>query len=172
VSPNSEKLQPRKERMTPLRRATAADIASVISLERDVPDLVHWSEQMYRAAFQPGAPERHLWVIEDGGQLRAFLIARFSGAECELENLVVANQHRRRGLGSQLLHALIATARERNLERVLLEVRESNHAARALYAKRGFQENGRRTGYYSQPAEDAILLALSPNCTSADAPNR
>jgi [ribosomal protein S18]-alanine N-acetyltransferase len=127
---------------------------------------------MYRAAFQPGAPERHLWVIEDGGQLRAFLIARFSGAECELENLVVANQHRRRGLASQLLHALIATARERNLERVLLEVRESNQAARALYEQVGFQENGRRNAYYSDPREDGILFTLTLNCTSADAPDR
>jgi ribosomal-protein-alanine acetyltransferase len=127
---------------------------------------------MYRAAFQPGAPERHLWVIEDGGQLRAFLIARFSGAECELENLVVANQHRRRGLASQLLHALIATARERNLERVLLEVRESNQAARPLYEQVGFQENGRRNAYYSDPREDGILFTLTLNCTSADAPDR
>src|SRR6185437_4300009 len=167
-----KKLQPRKERTTHLRRATAADIPSVIALERDVPDLVHWSEQIYQAAFQPGAAERHLWVIEDGGQLRAFLMARFSGAECELENLVVANQHRRRGLASQLLQALIAIARERNLERVLLEVRESKQAARALYEQVGFQENGRRNAYYSDPAEDGILFALTLNCTSADALNR
>jgi ribosomal-protein-alanine N-acetyltransferase len=133
---------------------------------------VHWPEQTYRTAFQPGAPERYLWVIEEGGQLQAFLIARFSAAECELENLVVANQHRRRGLASELLQALIAIARKRKLERVLLEVRESNQAARALYEKAGFEENGRRKTYYTQPPEDAILFALTLNCTSADAANR
>jgi [ribosomal protein S18]-alanine N-acetyltransferase len=137
-----------------------------------VSNLVHWSEQSYKKVFHPGTPERIFLVIEDNGELQAFLVARFSAAECELENLVVADGYRRRGLASQLLQALIEIARERNLQRVLLEVRESNQAARALYAKRGFQENGRRKGYYSQPAEDAILLALSPNCTSADAPNR
>jgi [ribosomal protein S18]-alanine N-acetyltransferase len=157
---------------TPLRRATLADVPSIIVLERSVSNLVHWSEQSYRKVFHPGAPERIFLVIEDNGELQAFLVARFSAAECELENLVVADGYRRRGLASQLLQALIEIARERNLQRVLLEVRESNQAARALYAKRGFQENGRRKGYYSQPAEDAILLALSPNCTSADAPNR
>jgi [ribosomal protein S18]-alanine N-acetyltransferase len=147
-------------------------VPSIIALERSVPDLVHWPEQNYQAAFQPGASERHLWVIEDGGQLQAFLIARFSDAECELENLVVAKQHRRRGLASQLLQTLIATAREHNSDRVLLEVRESNQAARALYANFCFLENGRRKAYYSQPPEDAILLALALNCTSAGAPNR
>jgi hypothetical protein len=36
----------------------------------------------------------------------------------------------------------------------------------------GFQENGRRNAYYSDPAEDGILFALTLNCTSADALNR
>ena len=133
---------------------------------------MHWSEQTYQKAFQPGASERSLWVIEDEGQLQAFLIARFTAAECELENMVVAKQHRRRGLGSQLLRALVASARQRKQGRVLLEVRESNQAARALYKNVGFQENGRRKSYYSQPPEDAILLVLTLNCTSSGAPNR
>jgi ribosomal-protein-alanine N-acetyltransferase len=130
---------------------------------------VHWSEQTYRTVFQTAAPERILWVIEDGA-LQAFLVARFSAADCELENLVVSESQRRRGLASELLLSLIASARERNLERILLEVRESNEGARALYGKLGFQENGRRKGYYRQPPEDAILLALTLNCTSAGAP--
>ena len=133
---------------------------------------MHWSQETYEKVFEPRAPQRRLWVIEDRGQLQAFLIARFSEVECELENLVVANQHRHRGLAFQLLQALVATARERNLERVLLEVRESNQAARSLYEKVGFQENGRRRAYYTQPQEDAILFSLALNCTSADAPNR
>jgi len=122
--------------------------------------------------FQPAAPERGLWVIEDDSKLQAFLVARFGATECELENLVVSESERHRGLASELLLSLIASARERNLERILLEVRESNEAARALYGKLGFQENGRRKAYYRQPPEDAVLLALTLNCTSAGAPNR
>jgi ribosomal-protein-alanine acetyltransferase len=137
-----------------------------------VPDLVHWSEQSYRSVFDPVAPERILWVIEDNGELQAFLAARFSAADCELENLVVAAAYRRRGLASELLQALVANARERKLDRILLEVRESNQAARALYVKLGFQENGRRRGYYPQPQEDAILLTLRLNCTASSAPER
>jgi [ribosomal protein S18]-alanine N-acetyltransferase len=122
--------------------------------------------------FQPGAPDRILWVLEeeDEGALRAFLVARFSAVECELENLVVAATHRRRGFGMQLLKCLIATARQRNVERILLEVRESNTAARALYEKLGFQVTGRRKAYYSHPQEDALMFAL--NCTPSSAPKR
>jgi ribosomal-protein-alanine N-acetyltransferase len=157
---------------TPLRLALPADLPSIIALEREVPGLVHWSEQIYAAVFNLSAPDRNLWVITQDGNLQAFLVARFGATECELENLVVAESQRRRGLASELLRTLIASARERNLDRILLEVRESNQVARALYAKLGFQESGRRKGYYSQPPEDAIVLALTLNCTSAGAPNR
>jgi ribosomal-protein-alanine N-acetyltransferase len=40
---------------------------------------------------------------------------------------------------------------------VLLEVRESNAAAQRLYLSAGFKQTGRRKGYYTRPAEDAIL---------------
>ena len=133
---------------------------------------MHWSEKAYQEVFQPGAPDRILSVIEeeDDGALRAFLIARFSGSECELENLVVAAAHRRRGFGMQLLTSLITTSRQRNVARILLEVRESNMAARALYEKLGFQVNGRRKAYYSHPQEEALMFVL--NCTPSSAPKR
>src|ERR1700692_3632480 len=122
----------------PLRNASPDDIPSILALEREVPSLVHWSEQRYQAVFEPGAPDRVLWVVEDGGSIRGFLVARFTAAECELENLVVAVAHRRRGFGLQLLQSVIAAARQRNVERILLEARESNAGARALSEKGGF----------------------------------
>jgi ribosomal-protein-alanine N-acetyltransferase len=128
---------------------------------------VHWSEQRYQTVFQPGAPDRVLWVVEDDGAIRGFLVARFTAAECELENLAVAVGHRRGGFGLQLVQALIAAARQRNIERILLEARESNVAARALYEKVGFQLTGRRKAYYSHPHEDAFLFAYK--CTASGA---
>jgi [ribosomal protein S18]-alanine N-acetyltransferase len=129
---------------------------------------VHWSEQRYQAVFQPGAPDRVLWVVEDGGSIRGFLVARFTAAECELENLVVAVADRRRCFGLQLVQSLISAASQRHVERILLEVRESNVAARALYDKVGFQLNGRRKAYYSHPEEDALLFALTCTASGAD----
>ncbi|MCU1269125.1 MAG: ribosomal protein S18P -alanine acetyltransferase [Acidobacteriaceae bacterium] len=129
---------------------------------------MHWSEQRYQAVFQPGAPDRVLWVVEDGGSIRGFLVARFTSAECELENLVVAVADRRRGFGLQLVQSLIAAASQRNIERILLEARESNVAACALYEKVGFQLNGRRKAYYSHPEGDALLFALTCTASGAD----
>jgi [ribosomal protein S18]-alanine N-acetyltransferase len=44
---------------------------------------------------------------------------------------------------------------------VLLEVRESNLGARRLYEKLGFSQQGRRSNYYHEPEEDALLLCFS-----------
>jgi ribosomal-protein-alanine N-acetyltransferase len=133
---------------------------------------VHWSEPTYQAIFKTGAAERILWVIEELGELRGFLVARFAPSECELENLVVSADSRRQGWGSSLLQALIAEARARHLERILLEVRPSNPSARALYERFEFRIEGKRKNYYSQPPEDALVMVLTLNCTPPGAPNR
>ena len=46
--------------------------------------------------------------------------------------------------------------------RVLLEVRESNVEARALYAEMGFARLGLRRAYYNEPVESAVVLILDP----------
>ena len=73
-------------------------------------------------------------------------------------NIAVSAAHRREGVGRALLAALLERGREQRLTFLTLEVRQSNAAARALYAQQGFSEVGRRKKYYEKPAEDAILM--------------
>ncbi len=144
-----------------IRQAYAEDIPAILALEKEAPHITHWSEHSYRAVFSQGAPDRAFLVYEHQHELRGFLVARFGPAECELENIVVAEEHRRRGIGSRLLAELVSAARSRRVEKILLEARQSNASARHLYSKFGFVEYGRRKSYYANPAEDAILYALN-----------
>lgn len=155
-----------------IRVACAADVPAMMSLERACPTAAHWSKERYRQIFENAVPgmERLAWVVErsnpekhagKGDQerpaLAGFLVARQTAAEWELENIVVAGDLHRRGLGKRLLDALLAHARDTNSESVFLEVRESNAAARRLYEKAGFKPTGRRKSYYQNPLEDALL---------------
>ena len=64
----------------------------------------------------------------------------------------------REGIGSRILLSLLKEAAERKAKAVFLEVRESNLAARAMYQKAGFTEEGIRRGYYHDPPENAVIM--------------
>ena len=139
----------------------------MMDLERQSPAAAHWSREQHEGLFvtadrQPQS-ERFALVVEDEGEspeVLAFLVAHRVDAEWELENIVVAAAVRRRGVGTHLLVEFVAHARGEQGSGIFLEVRESNHSARALYRKVGFQEVGLRKSYYSRPPEDAILCRL------------
>jgi len=133
----------------------------MLALEQQSPTAAHWPESSYRGLFDQGARERISLIAEDDGEVAGFLIARIAGDECELENVVVSDASRRRGVASGLIRELGKLAGGRKVIRVFLEVRESNAAARALYEKCGFAIHGCRKSYYSVPAEDAIVYTLA-----------
>jgi len=150
-----------------IRSATSADIAAILELERDCATAAHWSDAQYRQMLVDNGREAgHLVLIAlaenpSDRSVLGFLAARRIGPEWELENIVVGAEARRRGVGSRLLQALLSAAGNNNSETVFLEVRESNQAAQALYQRLGFEQSGRRKGYYTNPLEDAILYRRS-----------
>jgi ribosomal-protein-alanine N-acetyltransferase len=64
-----------------------------------------------------------------------------------------------------LVESVCAEAARLGVDRIFLEVRASNEAALRFYGGLGFQQIGRRRGYYPtpppDPREDALLLAKS-----------
>jgi [ribosomal protein S18]-alanine N-acetyltransferase len=140
-----------------IRSATTADIPVLVNLERHAVTAAHWSEAQYQAAILSTEPARMALVIEEQGSVQGFLIARSIDREWEIENIAIAGQARRRGLGTRLVGEFLDAVRAQSAEAVLLEVRESNVAARRLYEKWAFIESGRRKHYYREPEDDAIL---------------
>ena len=149
-----------------LRRATTADIPQLVALADAAGTAGHWSERQYQSildptALEPASPNsRFTLVAESQTEVLGFLMASHISPEWELENIVVSNAFRGKGIATRLMNELIAHARHSHSSSIFLEVRESNRAARALYAKLGFCQTGRRKSYYSQPSEDAVLYRL------------
>jgi len=152
------------------------DISAMIELEHQSPAAAHWSRQQYESLFASSDPQfsrPFILVVEtssemqsekassEPGRILAFLVAHRIDQEWELENIVVAEESRRHGIGARLIKELIDLARANDGRRIFLEVRESNYVARALYRKMGFAETGSRVDYYSDPSEDAIVYRLS-----------
>lgn len=142
---------------TTIRPATIDDLPEIVSLERQTANAAHWSHAQYESRLNNGC----ILVAESQGHLVSFICTRVLPGEWEIENIVVGDEFRRRGIASALLNALFETAKKANNPSLHLEVRESNLAARQLYRKHNFQEVGRRPNYYRDPPEDGILYSRS-----------
>lgn len=112
------------------------------------------------AIFDPDAPPRVALVAETT-EVVGFVALLAATAEWELENIAVAPQVRRAGVARTLIERAAGQARSAGAREIVLEVRESNLAARRLYESCGFRQTGLRPRYYSNPAESAVLYSLS-----------
>jgi ribosomal-protein-alanine N-acetyltransferase len=88
----------------------------------------------------------------------AFCVCWVIFDELHINTLAVSPAHRRQGLATFLLRALMAEAAQDGARRATLEVRASNAAALDLYARLGFAVSAARPGYYTNPPEDALIL--------------
>ena len=68
----------------------------------------------------------------------------------------VATGFRRQGMATALLRAALAE----EPGTYFLEVRGSNHGARMLYRRAGFEPIGERQNYYADPPDDAIVMRI------------
>lgn len=140
-----------------LRPARAGDIDAVLGIEHAA-----FGDPWSRSAFVDliGDPRVAFLVAEVAGIVRGYVVAWYVLDEGEIGNLAVHDSARRQGMGARLLDGAIAAVRASDVDSLYLEVRDSNAAARALYASRGFAEVGRRREYYRRPKEDALVLRL------------
>ena len=136
--------------------ATADDIRAIVAIERAA-FTDPWSARSFRDALEHAAVYFGC-ARSDAGEVLGYVVAWFVVDEGEIANLAVAPSGWGQGIGRALLDAALAEAQRRAVEAVYLEVRDSNSRARALYQSRGFEEVGRRRGYYRRPVEDAIVL--------------
>lgn len=97
-------------------------------------------------------------VAEQDAELIGYVVGRSVLDEAEILNVGVAPSARRHGVARALVRALLGGFAGAGVHSVFLEVRESNHPARALYASFGFRVVGRRPRYYRRPVEDAVIL--------------
>lgn len=123
-----------------------------------------WEEGAIQSLLDHPASTSLVAVAGDPKRIIGFVIGQLAADEAEIISIGVAPEWQRFGLGKMLVEGLARAARRGEARRLFLEVAEDNAAAAALYRKLGFDEVGRRKGYYQrsgEPAVDALVLALS-----------
>ena len=141
------------------------DVASIYHIERNS-FTTPWSEESFLVSMEN--PVTHGIVKIEKGTLTGYAIFSVLFEEAELYNIAVDAQNREKGVGSELLQAVIAHCKTYNAQTLRLEVRQSNIAAQKLYEKFGFEYESKRKNYYQNPVEDALLMYLSLNNTQKE----
>lgn len=80
--------------------------------------------------------------------------------ESHITNIAIHPNHRKQGIGSSLLEEFLKYCKSQGCIAFTLEVRNSNKAAKTLYEKYNFKQEGVRKGYYEDTKEDAIIMWL------------
>jgi len=147
-----------KPRTLSIRLATRDDAAGIAALSRDeIERGLSWSWTEGRVARAIANPEANVIVATSQGKLSGFGIMSYVGDHAHLLLFAVAKGHRREGIGSAMLEWLETVAREAGVQRVHVECRRNNDAARNFYGEHGYYERAIVPRYY-RGVEDAVVL--------------
>ena len=141
-----------------IRKMTVEDIPAVVALDQ-LSFSLPWPERSFRFELTQNTASR-CWVAEVDGHMVGMIVNGLLVDEVHVATLATHPDFRRQGIAKELLaHSLRYMSGEGAVSS-FLEVRESNTAAREMYRKFGYEDTGRRRGYYKDNNEDAILMTL------------
>ena len=137
-------------------RMNESHVASVAAIEKECCGRDAWSEKSVSGELTNALA---LWLVAVEGECVAGYVGSQTVCnETDMMNVAVTADFRRRGIGEQLVTALVEELKAIDSHCLTLEVRASNTPAQAMYEKLGFAEIGRRPRYYQNPKEDALIL--------------
>ncbi|MDO5410831.1 MAG: ribosomal protein S18-alanine N-acetyltransferase [Lachnospiraceae bacterium] len=139
-----------------IRTMKAEDIAWAAQLEAELFGDA-WTEAALMDTLRY-RPETN-FTAEADGVIVGYLLFMAAADEGELLRVGVSPKARRKGIASALMSHMESCAVSKGIATIWLEVRESNTAARALYEKTGFIEQGQRKKYYHDPVENAVIMS-------------
>jgi ribosomal-protein-alanine N-acetyltransferase len=145
--------------MITLERFRWWHIADVLPIESDLFGAEKWSPAMF---WNELAQRHHYLVALDDGEVAGYAgLAVVGKSESWVQNIAVRSASQRRGVGRQLLEALLAESARRGVTKTLLEVAVDNAPAQHLYAMHDFEPVGVRRGYYQPSNTDALVMMRS-----------
>lgn len=145
--------------MIRVRAAGVADLEALVALEEECEGADAWSRTLLSDGLAGAVPTVSYLVAEGDRGVVGYAVVSCVDDIADLQRIGVTSQLRRSGVGSQLLDQAFAVARREGAQRLLLEVRENNRAAIAMYAAYGFVEIDRRQRYY-RDGTTAIVMRL------------
>ena len=90
--------------------------------------------------------------------IKGYGVFYHSADQAEINSLAIAEDQRRKGLGTFLLKKAAGILKEGGAKKLFLEVRRSNEGAIKFYEKHRFLMSDVRRNFYDNPKEDALVM--------------
>lgn len=135
-------------------------------------------ERIEREVFPEDAWSREQFWSELAQSTRRYLVARedddvvaYAGLfvlppDADVQTVAVAPEAQGSGLATRLLSQLLAQADAEGVTHTMLEVRDGNAPALAVYARLGFEQISRRPRYYPDGVDAIIMRRPRPERAS------
>lgn len=155
-----------------IREMKLEDIPQVVEIEKACFS-VPWSEKSFEDSIcrkdtifliseemqETLSPENKIICIDHSNPvITGYIGMYFSFEEANVTNVAVHPSYWKSGYGKELVSAAISKAKQKQIEKIFLEVRVSNEPAISLYQKKGFENLGIRKNFYDHPKEDAYIM--------------
>jgi len=129
----------------------------IIKIETDAYGKDHWNRDVFYSELDKKNSYNRV-IINENNEVIAFLISSYLFEEAELLSIAVLKTHRGRGLSKLLIKDFINYYKFNGIEKIFLEVKESNKTAISLYSKYGFKKISQRKKYYSDGSNADIMM--------------
>ncbi|MBF0338094.1 MAG: ribosomal protein S18-alanine N-acetyltransferase [Nitrospirae bacterium] len=143
-----------------IRRMTTDDLSAVLRIE-DRAFSSPWSRRSF--VYELDSDIAICLVASRADKVIGYVCTQALFGEAYILKLAVHDKFRRQNVGTLLIGSTLEVLHGLFCEKVLLEVRRSNEPALRLYECFGFKRLSVRSGYYTDPTEDAITMVLRTN---------
>lgn len=148
------------ENQLSLRPATPDDLPIILEIEQKT-HAAPWTQEHFQ--LELSKPYSHFLVMTDDetdSKIAGYIILWTLLDECQILNIVVDPPYQRKGLAKQMIRKSVQLAFQKNILKIVLDVRKSNLPAIQLYQSLHFVITHIRKGFYSN-GEDAYQMTLS-----------
>lgn len=139
-----------------IRKAHVSDVKAIERLEHQIFNDANYP--LSRPSLYYHVKKSMMYVlVNDNNTVFGYVLVLIRRKKAKLYSLCISDSQRGKGFAQALLHEVFCELRRMNFETIILEVRQDNFEAIALYEKLNFQHTHSVDSFYKDGCDACIM---------------